>query len=303
MQTAARLAGYGAALVLVFGGAWGLGATVDGAGQQPSVPPPAAPMHSAGGTGGMDDMDDMDGMDGMDDMDDMADMSGNQGGYELVQTAAPHKDELAVTIVGPDGRPVQMPTSADPYHDPYLAVIRHDGTGYQRLSPVVDGPGWRAPLTLNRPGLYRVLARYTLPDGRSSMLGTDVFAPGAVTPLRLTPTRVWQADGYQVRLDGDLVPGAASQVFATISKDGRPVTDIEPYAGSFGELTVLRATDLASVPVRSETTPSAPTDRSGPGIAFVVDVPTPGVYRLFLEYDSGGRTRSAEFTVTTRGTS
>jgi hypothetical protein len=103
-----------------------------------------------------------------------------------------------------------------------------------------------------------------------------------------------------VRLDGDLVAGSPSQVFATISRDGAAVTDLEPYLGAFGHLVALRQSDLAYLHVHPDGATPAPTDRAGPGIAFTADVPTPGTYRLFLDFQHAGAVRTAEFTLTTR---
>ena len=50
------------------------------------------------------------------------------------------------------------------------------------------------------------------------------------------PSRVAEVDGYQVRLDGDLAVGAPAQVFVTVSRDGAPVTDLEPLDDAFGRL-------------------------------------------------------------------
>ena len=50
---------------------------------------------------------------------------------------------------------------------------------------------------------------------------------------------------------------------------------LEPYLGAFGHLVAIRAGDLAYLHVHPE---------GETGLRFVVDVPTAGVYRLFLGY-------------------
>jgi hypothetical protein len=131
-------------------------------------------------------------------------------------------------------------------------------------------------------------------------------APSAPTPPAAAPapapveSRVAWVDGYRVRLDGDLVPGGPSQVFATVTRDGAAVTDLEPHLGGFGHLVVLRLEDLALLPVRSGGPAPAPADRSGPGLAFTTDTTAPGAYRLYLEFRHAGVVRTATFTVTAR---
>jgi hypothetical protein len=133
----------------------------------------------------------------------------------------------------------------------------------------------------------------------SRTLVADLQAPGPFDPVPFTPSRVSEVDGYQVRLDGDLVPGTATQVFATVSRGGAPVIDLEPVDGAFGRLEALRAGDLAPVAVHPDAASAAPTDRAGPGIAFTAETPGAGTYRLFLDFRHDGAQRTAVFTVAT----
>jgi hypothetical protein len=122
-------------------------------------------------------------------------------------------------------------------------------------------------------------------------------APPTTAPARPAADRVAFVDGYRVRLDGELVPGAPSQVFATVTAAGAAVTDLEPHLGGFGHLVVLRLDDLSLVQVRPDAPWPAPTDRSGPGISFTADVPSSGSYRLYLEFRHAGAVHTATFTV------
>ena len=128
----------------------------------------------------------------------------------------------------------------------------------------------------------------------------DLFAAGEFDPVPYAPSRVSQVGDYQVRLDGDLVPGAPSQIFATVSRGGAAVTDLQPYLGAFGHLVALRDGDLAYTHIHPDAAVPASTDRSGPGIAFTAEVPTAGSYRLFLDFQQDGVVRTAEFAVDTR---
>lgn len=299
MQTAVRMGGYAAALALAFGAAWGVGA---------ATRPPVAPPAPAADTSGVD-MGDMHGpvVDGPSTAPATVDLTtgglaATAGGYTLVPQATTfvpgQPGQVAFAVAGLDGRPV---TAFDPAQM-QLSVVRRDTAGFQQPAAVLGPDGvWRAPLTLPAPGIYRLYAGFTPSGGHRLVLGTDLFAPGDFAPVPFAPTRVAQVDGYQVRLDGDLVTGRSSQVFATVTRDGRAVTDLEPVGGSFGDLTVLRRSDLAHIPVDPGESPApAPDDRSGPGIAFTTSVPTSGGYRVFLTFRHAGAPHIAEFTLTTR---
>lgn len=153
--------------------------------------------------------------------------------------------EFAFALIGSDGEPV---TAFDVEHDKrlHLIVVRRDATGFQHLHPELGTDGvWRTPLTLPTGGVYRAFADFVPTGGQPLTLGADLFAPGDFTPAQPAPSRVAQVDGYQVTLDGDLTGGEASQLIASVSRAGAPVTDLEPYLGAFGHLVALRGHDLA----------------------------------------------------------
>ena len=106
---------------------------------------------------------------------------------------------------------------------PRLTVVRRDATHLVHAVPTADADGaWHAALTLPAAGEYRVVVEVT--PGRRGTGGAHgrPRRPRPVRPVPLTPSRVAEVDGYQVRLDGDLVPGTPAQVFATVSRERRP---------------------------------------------------------------------------------
>ncbi len=100
-------------------------------------------------------------------------------------------------------------------------------------------------------------------------------------------------DGYRVRMDGDLSTGG-SEVSFTISKDGKPVADLQPYLGAYGHLVALRSSDLSYLHVHPEgevgSTPA------GPKAAFHAQAPSVAAYRLYLDFAHNGKVHTAEFT-------
>jgi hypothetical protein len=290
MGTAARISGFVAALALVFGVAWWAGAAAGGPGTPLAAPPVPGVSHAH-------------------DHDapavDSAGLVATAAGYTLVPQGTTvfvpgSPAEFAFSITGSDGRPV---TAFDVEHDRllHLVVVRRDAAGFLHLHPELGPDGvWRVQLQLPAAGVYRAFADFVPTGGPGLVLGTDLFAPGDFAPISFLPSRVAQVDGYQVRLDGDLAAGGPSQVFATVSRDGAAVTDLEPYLGAFGHLVVLRQSDLAYLHVHPDAATPAPADRSGPGVAFTADVPTAGGYRLFFDFQHGGVVHTAEFTVATR---
>ncbi len=158
-------------------------------------------------------------------------------------------------------------------------------------------------MTLAAGGAYRTFADFAATGGRPTTLGADLFAPGGFSPITPQPSRTGTApDGYQVRLDGDLVPGRSSLLTLTGTRDGRPVRDLRPYLGAYGHLVALRGGDLAYLHVHPDGTPGDGATAPGPQIRFHAEVPSAGTYRLFLDFQHGGQVRTAQFTVATTGT-
>ncbi|MEX5632919.1 hypothetical protein [Parafrankia sp. FMc2] len=293
MNTIARLAAFGTALTLVIGGAYGVGAAVG-----PLDAVTAGPEHSSdtGDTGHGD------GHRGTA-PDDASDLPGglasSLSGYTFTPTASAlaldDTDDFTFRITGPGGEAV---TAFDVEHDRrmHLIVVRRDGSAFQHLHPTMTPDGtWSVPLPVRAAGSYRAFADFTPTGATAITLGVDLTAPGLFEPIAHLPTRSASVDGYEVTLAGDLVGGQASPLTLTVHRDGRPVTDLEPYLGAHGHLVALREGDLAYLhvhPDREETS-------AGPDIPFVADVPTEGRYRLFLDFRHDGVVRTAEFTVPT----
>lgn len=300
MNTAARLAAYGAVAVLLGAGAFATGSAVDvptdhlrptaasgAAGHgtdHGAAAGPAAPTAQPSG------------------------LASTEAGYTLVPITpalAPRTPtELAFRVTGPDGAPV---TGFDVAHDKrmHLILVRRDTADFQHLHPTMAPDGtWRTPVTLAGGGTYRAFADFVPTGGRPTTLGVDVSAPGEFDPVAPKIGRVGTAPGgYEVRLDGDLAPGRAGAVTLTVTRDGRPVTDLQPYLGAYGHLVALRTGDLGYLHVHPQGSPGDGATTPGPRITFHTEVPSAGVYRLFLDFRHDGRVRTAQFTVPTVGSS
>jgi hypothetical protein len=286
MNTPARLAVVTLGLAAVFGAAVGVGAAVGpigaperSAGAAPAAAPPAeAP--SAGGYDGL---------------------AVADSGYvlDVLDEQLPAGTAtLAFRVLGPDGAPV-VDYDVEHVEDLHLIAVRRDLSGYQRTHPVLGADGtWRVPLELT-PGSWRVVADSTPSAlGRNLPLGSDLSVPGELVPTPLPePAAATEVDGYTVVLTGELTAGRASELTFSVSRDGRPVTDLQPYLGSFGTLVALRAGDLAYLHVHPAEPPAGTTPSAGPHKTFVATVPSAGTYRLFLDFRHGDAVHTAAFTV------
>lgn len=208
------------------------------------------------------------------------------------------EQDLRFRIYEPDGRPVTEYIEAHEA-DLHLIVVRRDLTDYQHVHPELAADGtWSVPIVFATAGSYRVFADF-VPAGCTDglTLGVDLAVQGEFTPAQIgPPAQAAEVDGYTVTLNGDLVAGTASHVTLSVSHEGEPVTDLEPYLGANGHLVALRVGDLAYLHVHPEDETTDGPAR-GPEVGFVVQAPSDGTYRLFFEFQHGGTVRTAEITV------
>ena len=227
----------------------------------------------------------------------------SEAGYtlRLAEDAATAGRNVPVTftIEGPDGRPV---TAYDVDHGKqlHLIAVRRDFAGFQHVHPTLGADGtWSTGLDL-APGTWRLFADFNPTGGVGMTLGSDLSVPGSYRPERPPgEVRTARVDGYTVTLAGDLAPGSDSTLTLSVSHDGRPVTDLQPYLGAYGHLVALREGDLAYLHVHPEGAPGDGTTEPGPDVEFVAAVPSDGRYRLFLDFRHEGAVHTAEFALAT----
>jgi hypothetical protein len=295
MNTPAKLAAYALGLAVIFGGALGLGNAVGAVGA-----PPASDAHSGEAMDGHGTHAESPSTPAAPSIPGGLEVS--QNGYTLVPETttitAGEATDLRFTVTGPDGHPV---TAYQTSHDKKLhfIVVDRDLVNFQHLHPVQTAGGvWSVKLTVPRAGAYRAYADFAPVGGQGLTLGVDLRAGGDYQPEALpAQSRTATVDGYTVTLGGTLNAGTASMLTLTISRDGRPVTDLQPYLGAYGHLVALRSGDLAYLHVHPEGAPDDGKTRPGPEITFHAEVPSGGDYRLFLDFQHKGTVHTAAFTL------
>ncbi|GAA1611381.1 hypothetical protein [Kribbella karoonensis] len=292
---ALRLGAFAGALALAFGAAFGIGSAVGPIAAADDTS--AAPAHG----------EEMGGMEqgshgGHDAGGQVPGLAVSDQGYTFapVKTlfTGQQQTELRFTIQGPDGKPVTKYTKTHE-KDLHLIVVRRDLSGFHHVHPTMAADGtWSIPFTFTAGGTWRLYADFQ-PAGHDGTitLGTDVNVTGMYVPVPVAePASVDSFDGYDVTLAGTPVAGKESELTFKVSKDGKPVNDLQPYLGAFGHLVSLRGGDLAYLH-NHPAEHAEPGAKGGPEIRFATTFPTEGTYSLFLDFQHGGAVHTAEFTV------
>ncbi|MFE4309274.1 hypothetical protein ACFRR6_24855 [Streptomyces sp. NPDC056891] len=307
MNTGVKITAYAAALAATFGAAYGVGTGVGpveepkkaGHGEHAAAPAPSKSAAADGHAGHEE------GAPASDPGTAAANTPGglqvSEGGYTLAMetpVTAAGRSTLKFSVKDSAGRKVTAFTT-EHGKELHFIVASRDLNTFRHLHPVKAADGtWSVTADLPRAGGYKAFADFkpAAPGARGITLGADLSVPGAYAPKPLpavAPTAT--VDGYQVRLGGTLNPGKAGELRLTVTKAGKPVTDLEPYLGAYGHLVALRDGDLAYLHVHpNEGGP-------GPDVSFTATAPSAGTYRLFLDFQHGGKVRTAAFTVTAGG--
>ncbi|AXK34391.1 hypothetical protein DVA86_18805 [Streptomyces armeniacus] len=302
MNTATKIAAFAAALTATFGSAYGLGSGIDPVSAEPE--PAQHAKHGKQSHGGAEERKESGGgkpMGGLQVTD-----QGYSFDLRTPRIEAGKRSELRFTVRDAKGRAV---TAYEKEHDKelHLIVAARDLGTYRHLHPerAADGT-WSTPVELPKGGDYRIFADFT-PGARGAenvTLGTDLAVSGMYEPEPLPePSRTAVVDDYRVRLEGSLKPGSPRELTLNVSRNGKPVTDLQPYLGAYGHLVALRGGDLAYLHVHPNGEPGDGETKSGPGISFTTTAPSAGSYRLFLDFKHEGRVHTAAFTVRADGAS
>ncbi|MFD8599016.1 hypothetical protein ACFV1L_28840 [Kitasatospora sp. NPDC059646] len=226
-------------------------------------------------------------------------LAAEQGGYRLDGSLA--GSEYRFTVTGPDGK-VLTDYQPEQTKEMHFYAIRSDLSGFQHLHPVRGADGaWTAPLAALQPGEWRMYASFI--PGAGSGKGTGlvlsrtatVAGQAAAVPLPAAAAST-TVDGYTVAVAGTPKAGAAGELTVTVTKDGKPVTDLEPYLETYAHLTAFHAGDQAFAHLHPEN-PAAAGAGGGPTLSFHAELPKAGDWRLFLQFQTGGTLHTAALTL------
>lgn len=297
MNTAGRLGLYGAGLVVVFGVAFAAAGAL--------VPDSAVASWTERGAAGHEEKSAEEAAQnagpGEEEGTDVSGVTIAASGYILGAVSAPGEPglagDLSFEIRDAAGEPV---TAYETAHGKqlHLIVVRNDGSRYRHVHPELDAKTgtWSLPWTWDAAGTYRVYADFTAEGGSGTTLSRTVDVAGAFAPEPPVGTQTrTTVDGFDVTIRGDLVAGTGSELTVEVTRDGEPVTTLEPYLGAFGHLVALREGDLAYLHVHAHGEEPETGDLAGPEVVFTAQAPTAGRYLLYLDFQVDGKVHTAPF--------
>lgn len=184
----------------------------------------------------------------------------------------------------------------------HFYLVRTDLTGYQHVHPAMAAEGtWTANLAALTPGSYRAYVAFnaknasgaTVAEVLSSALTVSGHATTSSLPAPATSTTV---DGYTLTVSGEMMAAMSHTLTVNVSKNGHPVTDLQPYLETYAHLTAIHAGDLAFAHLHPQGA-AAMSDTGGPKLTFQAMLPASGDWRFFIQFQTGGMLHTAAITL------
>ena len=195
----------------------------------------------------------------------------------------------------------------------HLFIVSRDLSVYQHIHPELDADGsFSVATVLPAPGTYKVHADFFPRSGRPQIIHREIATVGAeaasstALPVMTPDANVVKAvDGMKVKLDLSASPRAGNVVYLnyhlTDAGTSEPVRDLQPYLGAWGHTLILNADQsqyLHSHPTGMiAETADRSTLRGGPEVTFMVIFPAAGDYRIWTQFQRGGKVSTVSYVV------
>ncbi len=192
----------------------------------------------------------------------------------------------------------------------HVIVVRKDLAYFQHVHPEFDpstGTFTLKDLTFPADGVYRVFADFAPVDGQKDSMGM----PLAVTVSEDVPAgtganyvsqpigteeNAKTFDGMTVSLitHGAMTSSAENMLMFNLNQNNKPVTDLQEYLGALGHAVVLREGNLDFIHAHPIEDVKA---KQNGTVSFMVDFPEAGKYKVFTQFQRGGKVITTDFVV------
>ncbi len=235
---------------------------------------------------------------------------------DLATTPAAVKAGVATTMLFTVRHPGTgaLVTAFEAVHEKryHLFVVSRDMEVFEHVHPEQQPDGrWKIDLTLPKPGSYQILSDFLPTGGSPQFIGRTVETANFDGDLEsqgphLQPDTVFTKTVGSMTAHLELEPsilveGQFGHLMFTLTdaKNGRLVTDLQPYLGAFGHALIL-SEDMRDY-VHSHPFEGPDSDVSkglgGPNVTFEGYMPRAGRYRAWSQFQRNGEVITVPFTV------
>jgi len=206
---------------------------------------------------------------------------------------------IRLAIAKRDGTPIE---SFELNHEKllHLIIVSKDLSYFNHIHPAYKGGGvFEIDNTFPAGGQYRMVADFTPTDGDDMTKLEWVEVPGApADPVPVVPDETLNGTdgGTRVTLAADKLAAKEDVTLTFTLSDatgGQPVTDLEPYLGAIGHVVILSEDGNRYVHVHAEEGQG-----SGPEAVFEATFPGSGIYKIWGQFQRGGKVLTVPYVVT-----
>lgn len=210
---------------------------------------------------------------------------------------------LVFTIKDPTGLPVKK---VEKVHEKllHLLMVSKDLSWYAHEHPEIQPDGtFTFTYTFPEAGEFFFYNDFTPPNVGQQVVTVPITIPGAAPAAKalvIDADKPKTIDGYTVALNtgGPVKTGGSTHLAYTITKDGKPVTTLQPYLGAMGHLVIIsedRTQFVHSHP--HEGGEHAGSAMGGPKVDFEAHFTVPGTYKGWAQFNVGTKDKEQVITV------
>jgi hypothetical protein len=195
----------------------------------------------------------------------------------------------------------RIPSHFDIVHEKpaHIIIVSQDLSNFQHVHPEKVLPGFlQVPATFKQPGPYKMFLQFTSPECGEQTLNKP-FDMGRATrpfkPLMPDSTQPKLVDGYTYKISGlPTRQHAMGMPKVEVTKNGVPVTNIEPYLGAGAHGVIIGQNAQSFLHVHPMSKPQNGFYQSP--IQFHTEIKQPGLYKMWVQTQIDGKVRTVDWT-------
>ena len=203
--------------------------------------------------------------------------------------------ELTLRLKDQEGRPIVRLETVHQKKLHFLIMSRDLDFFAHEHPELKDGGELTLTFTFPRAGEYVLFGDYKPEGGRSTVSSARISVQGSGgmkdPDLKKDDlTHAKRIGVFEVKLN-QMLHGADSMLTFTITREGRPVSDLRPYLGAMGHLVIVD-------PAATSLLHSHPLDSGQPGmVSFHTTLPSKGLFKLWAEFRPEGTPLRVDFVI------
>lgn len=226
-------------------------------------------------------------------------LAGTRIDLQNASNLKPGEVTLAFKLYGIDAHefgPADLKVSHEKFM--HLIILRDDVTGFQHIHPEYNEGRWTVKTIIENQGLYQMYIDIEPVEERPTTLRVPITIGGSTQQQFPNVSANMSASVSDIQatiqLDSPLRTKDHTNLTFVLTQNGKPVTEIDPYLGSFGHVVVLQHGEVDNFLHGHPITESKSVDGK---VVFELEFPIKGIYTIFAQFNINGQVKTFPITV------